>query len=154
MVRRAKQSFAQSSCNSCLPCVCTITYQGFVRDHIYEFETPEQLRRLLNQKFMPKTRRTEPTREAFKLDVIRDWKSYLACLGRKITGIAGPDAPHHFEFVRRSCHVAQLGLAMLGTMDPAVCLSNVCISGLDQDDPLRNVGAASDCLLLLLGSLI
>jgi hypothetical protein len=36
-----------------------------------------------------------------KLDYVRDWKSWLFAMGKTVSGIAGPQAPHWFEFVRR-----------------------------------------------------
>ena len=45
---------------------------------------------------------------AFKLDKIRGWKLYFAHLGKKLVGIGGPSAPHHFEFVRREGAISSL----------------------------------------------
>lgn len=43
----------------------------------------------------------EAGRFVCRLDRVRNWKEWLAHLGKKITGIFGPRAPHVFEFIRR-----------------------------------------------------
>lgn len=45
----------------------------------------------------------EPLQVCFKLDVVRDWKGWFECMGKRITGLLGPSAPHTFEFQRRDC---------------------------------------------------
>ena len=45
----------------------------------------------------------EREHHAQKLDTISDWKSWgWGSVGRKVTGITGPSAPHSFQFVRRA----------------------------------------------------
>ena len=44
----------------------------------------------------------EPIKVCLKLDAVRDWKSFFAHLRVRVTGIAGPGAPHWFEFSRRA----------------------------------------------------
>jgi len=53
-------------------------------------------------------RQHEKLNYVIAMNNIRDWKSWLECLGKKLVGIGGPSAPHVFEFCRREglppCH--------------------------------------------------
>ena len=57
----------------------------------------------INSKFLrdDRMRPHEPLKVAFKLDRIRNWKAWLECMGKRLTGLLGPAAPHVFEFMRR-----------------------------------------------------
>ena len=57
----------------------------------------------INSKFFrdDRMRPHEPLKVAFKLDRIKNWKAWLECMGKRLTGLLGPAAPHVFEFVRR-----------------------------------------------------
>lgn len=66
-------------------------------------ETPQSLITEINRKFLTdeRVRPHEPLKTCFKLDMVRDWKSWFESLGKRITGLLGPSAPHTFEFQRR-----------------------------------------------------
>lgn len=44
----------------------------------------------------------EPLKLVTRMDWVRDWKSWLFAMKKKIVGIAGQAAPHVFEFILRS----------------------------------------------------
>ena len=70
-------------------------------------ETPEQFIVVI-QNFLDKLPLARPwpvsrrAREAFLLDTVRDWKSWLADTGMTLKGHTGPRAPHSFTYARRS----------------------------------------------------
>ena len=66
-------------------------------------ETPQQLVDAINRSFFADggMRPHEPLKLCFKLDRVRDWKTWLSHMGRRIVGLLGPSAPHVFQFVRR-----------------------------------------------------
>lgn len=76
---------------------------GFILRKLPVAEEPHDLISALNTGFFnePGMRPHEPVKSAFKLDHVRDWKSWLESGGKRISGIFGPSAPHWFEFVRR-----------------------------------------------------
>lgn len=76
---------------------------GWIYRKLPECETPAMLVEALNGSFLRDSgmRPHEPLKVAFKLDEIHDWKAWLAQGVRKVSGIAGPSAPHWFEFIRR-----------------------------------------------------
>ncbi len=76
---------------------------GWILAKLPVAENPQDLVSALNTGFFKAQgmRPHEPVKSAFKLDHVRDWKSWLARGGKRISGIFGPSAPHWFEFVRR-----------------------------------------------------
>lgn len=81
--------------------------QGFMLRRVPVSETPDHLVQVINQHFLadPQMRPHERLKVSFKLDTIRDWKSWLAASGKRITGLLGPAAPHVLEFVRRDSYL-------------------------------------------------
>ena len=71
-------------------------------------QTPNELVGIINSKFLsqPHNRPYEPLKSCFKLDYVRDYKTWLSHCGKKTVGIFGPSAPHFFEFRLRSSDLA------------------------------------------------
>lgn len=67
-------------------------------------ETLEAFRDTIHKWLLQIVRPHERDRHTLLLHAIRDWKSHLAGLAKRIIGIAGPTAPHVFHFCRRSGH--------------------------------------------------
>ena len=86
-----------------------INNSGFIKNKVPVAEDPKQLIGVINSKFLadPENRPHEPLKSCFKMDHIRDFKTWLAACGRKTVGIFGPSAPHVFEFRLRSRYLAE-----------------------------------------------
>lgn len=72
----------------------------WVRSKLMYAETLSDFQESFVQFFKKHPRHHEKNAKVLRFDNIRNWKSYLACMGKKIKGIAGPSAPHLFEFSR------------------------------------------------------
>jgi len=79
-----------------------------VKNKVAVAESPAKLIDVINAKFLsqPENRPHEALKSCFKMDYIRDWKSWLAKCGKKVVGIFGPSAPHWFEFRQRNSCLA------------------------------------------------
>lgn len=66
----------------------------------------EDFRKSLHCFLQQLPRQHERDRMCLIVSQVRDWKSYLAHLGKTITGIAGPTAPRVFDFVQRGAYDA------------------------------------------------
>ena len=73
----------------------------WVRRRLSTADHPDDFVKSLDEFQRKEPRRYEPEHYAFKLDQIRDWKSWVAQVPQKLTGIAGPAAPHLFQFRQR-----------------------------------------------------
>lgn len=83
---------------------------GFMKSKVPVAQTPNELVGIINSKFLsqPRNRPYEPLKSCFKLDYVRDYKTWFSHCGKKTVGIFGPSAPHFFEFRLRSSDLALL----------------------------------------------
>ena len=93
-----------------------------MRTKLHYAERLEDFRASL-QKFVASLNRpSEAERRCLIVSQVRDWKGYLAHMGKVITGIAGPSAPRVFSFVQRGSYHGDHPLRArgLGRLDDCV----------------------------------
>ena len=90
-----------------------------MKNNVAVAESPAKLIDVINAKFLsqPENRPHEALKSCFKMDYIRDWKSWLAKCGKKVVGIFGPSAPHWFEFRQRNSCLADSRKYIICTID-------------------------------------
>ena len=91
------------------------TRKGWLLRCVPNAETPDELVTAINTGFLKdqNMRPHEPLKVCFKLDAVRDWKTFLSAANKRVVGLLGPSAPHVFEFTRRDSILPKNGYQSL-----------------------------------------
>lgn len=73
----------------------------WIRERLHSASTINDFHLSLQSFAQSLHRPSEQIRRVIQMDVMRDWKTYVEHIPKRVQGIAGPTAPRVFDMVRR-----------------------------------------------------